>query len=219
MKKLLLSLVVGLLVLTMGCGSVRACSRTRCETKPQVTERAGSPFDDIILKLLDKKSEEPKPCSFRLEEVDSDSADELIACLKEHPEEVVLRINSPGGSVEDGLRIIDAIKAHGKVVCRVEWNAASMGAAILESCKERRISPGGVVMMHQVSVGGLMRGNRTHYRNLAERLAAFDEQIKHLYCHRAKDVAACKASIDDGKEAWLSAQQCLEWGLCDVIRS
>lgn len=81
---------------------------------------------------------------------------DLIALNIEDPDkEITLYINSPGGSVQDGLAIFDYLrymKAPFKTVCI--GTAASMGAIIFLSAKKREIFPNGRILIHDPSYGG-----------------------------------------------------------------
>ena len=71
-------------------------------------------------------------------EITEESVDRTIKEIASVPgKEVVLYIYSPGGSVREGGRLIDFIRAVDKKVICVADIAASMAFAILQSCHER----------------------------------------------------------------------------------
>ena len=97
---------------------------------------------------------------FYSDEVNSETANRLIkqllylAAISDDP--ITLYINSPGGSVVDGMGIYDTIQrikapVHA-VVCGM---AASMGAVILSGCEKghRMVLPHAEVLLHQPLVG------------------------------------------------------------------
>ena len=62
---------------------------------------------------------------------------------------VILTINSPGGSMAAGFKLLRAIeqtKAH--TVCKLDGLGASMGAILFLGCKEKIVEPGSVLMFH-----------------------------------------------------------------------
>jgi len=60
-------------------------------------------------------------------------------------------IDSPGGSVEDGYRIVTELLKY-NVTCVVD-KAYSMAFAILQTCQNRFLLPHGKIMQHQISLG------------------------------------------------------------------
>ena len=86
-------------------------------------------------------------------EIDEDSVNSLVLQLQfldqESHDPIDIYINSPGGSVSDGLAIYDmmqAIKSDVRTVCL--GTAASMGAVIFASGDERAMLPHARVMIH-----------------------------------------------------------------------
>jgi len=64
---------------------------------------------------------------------------------------VLLGITSEGGSVIQGMRIIDAIKTtKAAVKCTVVGMAASMSALIATSCPSLRAAPGAIILFHHI---------------------------------------------------------------------
>lgn len=65
-----------------------------------------------------------------------------------------LRINSPGGSVDAGLILVDTMKAiKAPIHCVVESSAYSMAAIILTYCEKRYAMPHATIMLHEASYG------------------------------------------------------------------
>ena len=60
-------------------------------------------------------------------------------------------IDSPGGSVEDGYKIITEFQKY-NITCIVD-KAYSMAFAILQVCDKRYLLPHGKIMQHQISLG------------------------------------------------------------------
>lgn len=65
--------------------------------------------------------------------------------------EVTLFIDSPGGSVIAGYKLIKTIENSGKVVTCIAANAASMAFSILQSCHKRLVMEDSIVMQHVMS--------------------------------------------------------------------
>lgn len=64
-------------------------------------------------------------------------------------DDVYMYINSPGGRIDTGFRLINALKqSKAKVHCRVEDLAASMAALISVSCDSLIFEPKSMIMFH-----------------------------------------------------------------------
>lgn len=114
---------------------------------------------DIYSKLLDSRK------IFLVGEVNKDSASLVVTQLlyldSISDEPIDLYINSPGGSVIDGLSIIDTMQfVKSKVRTINTGQCASMGAWILASGDIRCALPSAETMLHQMSIaGGGLTGN------------------------------------------------------------
>tara|TARA_B100000424_G_scaffold115071_2_gene86802 strand:- start:23862 stop:24554 length:693 start_codon:yes stop_codon:yes gene_type:complete len=85
--------------------------------------------------------------------VNHESASRLIHDFNMLPDKnnTVLFLNTPGGSVDDGMKIVSELKKY-NVDCIAE-TAYSMGFIIFQSCKNRYILPHGKLMQHQMYLG------------------------------------------------------------------
>ena len=85
--------------------------------------------------------------------VTEESTTEFIYSLNKmkNKENVYIYLDTPGGSVEHGNKIVAEIQKY-KLNCIAE-RAYSMGFVILQACKNRYITPYGRIMQHQISYG------------------------------------------------------------------
>jgi ATP-dependent protease ClpP protease subunit len=67
--------------------------------------------------------------------------DKLLEELTMAPPNPILWLETDGGSILEGVKIIDIIERRGDVTC-VSPHAASMGFAIMQACKERIVTGG-----------------------------------------------------------------------------
>ncbi len=156
------------------------------------------------------------------DEVNEQTANVVMAQMlfleKEDPEaDIHFYINSPGGSVYDGLAIYDVMQF---VSCPVATTcfgkAASMGAVLLAGGEKgkRRILPNSRVMIHQVSSG--FRGTTADINVQAkETNFLMDKLMEILSDHTGKTTEQVR--IDCDRDYWMSAEEALEYGIVDEI--
>ncbi|MCM1165835.1 MAG: ATP-dependent Clp protease proteolytic subunit [Lachnospiraceae bacterium] len=159
------------------------------------------------------------------DEVNSATASVIVAQLlylegQDPDKDIFLYINSPGGSVSDGMAIYDTmqyIKCDVSTICT--GMAASMGAFLLSSgAKGKRIAlPNSEIMIHQPLIsGGGISGQVT------------DIQIRSKYLQRTKDKLNRILSENTGKDYdvvcrdterdnFMTAEEALEYGLIDKV--
>lgn len=129
-----------------------------------------------------------------------------------------IEINSPGGSVFDGMLIVNELKAMSskgvKTVAIVNVLAASMGSVIAASCDECLIVENGKMMIHDVSAG--VRGTSKDLSRMADLCEKMSNEIAGIYAKKTgKTTEECRALMLD--ETWLDANQCVAIGLADAI--
>lgn len=132
-------------------------------------------------------------------------------------EDIFLYINSPGGSITEGMAIMDTmnyIKSDVKTICL--GLAASM-AAFLLSCGtkgKRYILPNAEVMIHQ-PLGGV-EGQATEIKIVAERILRLKSKLNKILSentNKAMDVI----ERDTERDHFLTAEEALEYGIVDEI--
>jgi ATP-dependent protease ClpP protease subunit len=121
-------------------------------------------------------------------------------------------INSPGGSVDAGLKIVEEIQKN-KLDC-IAQKAYSMGFIILQSCRNRYITNYASVMQHQISfrIGNEKKKieNYIDYINqIEERL--INLQIKKIGIHKSKFLK----HIND--EWWIMGENILKENIADEM--
>lgn len=110
---------------------------------------------------------------------------EIAAASKD--KDLVIIINSPGGSVEFGQQIIDAVEqiranTHKRVVCMVNGDASSMGFNLLTHCDVRLSTAHSRMVVHKIEWAGACEIQQRHtakfYRAIAEYLDQVDEPYR-----------------------------------------
>jgi ATP-dependent Clp endopeptidase proteolytic subunit ClpP len=124
-----------------------------------------------------------------------------------------LRINSPGGSVFDGLAIFNFLKEQ-DVTVQVDGLAASIASIIAMAGKEVRIASNGFLMIHN-PWGGAM-GDSEEMRQTADLLDKIRDSLVGTYAKKTgKDEETIKRWMDE--ETWFSAEEAKEHGFVDTI--
>lgn len=131
--------------------------------------------------------------------------------------DIKLFINSPGGSVIDGLAIYDIMNwVEPDVATYTMGMAASMGSILLSSgAKGKRYSlPHSKIMIHQVS--GYAGGQYSDIKIWAEEIKKHQSE---LYSILAENTGKSFEQIekDADRDHWFTAKEALEYGLIDEI--
>ena len=155
-------------------------------------------------------------------EVDNESANTIVQKLiylqlEDAKKPITLYINSPGGSIVDGMAIYDTIKrATCPVHAVVAGMAASMGAVILSGCTkgERAILPHGEVLLHQ-PLGGA-RGQATDVEISANRIIKMKRMLLTLLAENTGHSYE-KLAEDCDRDYWLDADEAKAYGIVDKI--
>lgn len=156
------------------------------------------------------------------EEVNSTTASLVVAQLlflegQDPNKDISLYINSPGGSVTDGLAIYDTmqyIKCDVSTICM--GMAASMGAFLLAAgTKGKRYAlPNSDIMIHQPSGGA--KGQATDIEIHTKHILHTKKKLNEILSQNTGqpyDVIAA----DTERDNFMTAQQALEYGLIDKV--
>lgn len=132
-------------------------------------------------------------------------------------EPITMYINSPGGSIPDGLAIYDimqCIKPSIRTICI--GMAASMASVLLcaGAKGERAILPNGEVLIHQPS-GGTW-GTAADMTIDVERINRMKNNLYNILAkHTGQPVE--KIIEDSKRDFWLTAEEALRYGLVDKV--
>ena len=188
---------------------------------PYVVEQTskGERSYDIFSRLLKDR------IIFLGEDVNSASAGLVIAQLlfleSEDPEkEIYLYINSPGGSITDGMGIVDTMNY---ISCPVSTicvgMAASMGAVLLASGEKgkRFATPNSEILIHQPLIGGGgLSGQTTEIKIHADHMVKTREKLNKILSDRTGQ-SIDVINRDTERDHYMTAQEALEYGLIDGI--
>ena len=156
-------------------------------------------------------------------EITSGTAEDILAellYLKQNNVAPVLILNSPGGSVSDGLVICDTLRNFpGEITTVCAGLCASMAAHILAcGTKGRRfILPHSRTMIHQALVSQCPGGNAGSMQQLSKNLNETNEILVQLLSETTgRSVAEINTKIEHG-DFNMCAEETVNFGLCDSI--
>ena len=187
---------------------------------PYVIEQTsrGERSYDIFSRLLKDR------IIFLIEDVNHARAILVIAQMlfleSEDPDkEISFYINSPGGSITDGMAIFDTInylKCPVSTMC--VGMAASMGAFLLAAGTKgkRYATPNAEIMIHQPLISGGLSGQTTEIKIHADHMVRTREKLNRILSERTgKSIEQIEK--DTERDNFMTAQQALEYGLIDEI--
>ena len=132
-------------------------------------------------------------------------------------EDIKMFINSPGGSVIDGLAIYDVMNfVEPDVATYCMGMCASMGSILVSSgTKGKRFTlPNGEVMIHQVSGGA--EGQFADMEIAVKHAGRLQETLYGILAsNTGKDIEQIRKDAD--RDNWFTAQQAVGYGLVDKI--
>lgn len=155
-------------------------------------------------------------------EVNDKSASHVVAAIHaanaaKSSNPILLFINSGGGDVLAGGRIVDAITASRRPVYTVNVSlAASMAAIIFSYGQKRFCLPHAITMFHDASMAWQGDADK-----LTSRLSIFNSLMRSYNAHIAELLGASVEQIDahEHVEWWISPNECVESHLCTAVIS
>ncbi|UOQ95794.1 Clp protease ClpP [Halobacillus shinanisalinarum] len=128
-----------------------------------------------------------------------------------------LYINSPGGSVFEGVTIHNMLKRHNAHInVYVDALAASIASVIAMAGDTIHMPKNSMLMIH--NAWNIAIGNAAELRKAADDLDRINNSAVQSYLQKSGD------KLDESKlqemldaETWLSADEAFQYGLCDVV--
>ncbi len=185
---------------------------------PTVVERTheGERAFDIYSRLLNER------IIFLGEDVNEHTANVVVAQLlhlayEDSKKDIKLYINSPGGTVYDGLAIYDTIQYIKPDVMTIGIGLqASMGSFLLSSgTKGKRFAlPNSRIMIHQPSSG--TQGKITD-QEITLREGLFLKQRLNEILAKNTGQKLAKIEKDSDRDFWMGAEEAVKYGLIDEV--
>lgn len=193
---------------------------TKSYLVPTVIEKShdGERAYDIYSKLLKER------IIFIGEEINEHTANIIVAQLlhlayEDPKKDISLYINSPGGSISDGLAIYDTMNFIAPDVATYGIGLqASMGAFLLSSGAKgkRYVLPHARVMIHQPSSG--TQGKVTDQEISLREAVRLKELLAEITARNSGQKLA-KVKADMERDFWMDANEAVAYGLADTIVS
>lgn len=149
---------------------------------------------------------------------DSTSAADVDNALKNAGNNnLIVRLNSPGGDAFDGIAIYNRLKNHpGKVTIHVDGWACSAASVIAMAADELIMGAGSMLMIHEAS--NIVWGTKNDFRKQADLLDKLEDGIIDIYMMKANvDREEIREKVD--AETWFSASEALEIGFATSTAS
>jgi len=156
------------------------------------------------------------------QQIDDELANEVIAIMlyldsEDAGKDIILYLNSPGGSVTSGMAIYDTMQhIKSDVVTICVGLAASMGSFLLAAgAKGKRLAlPHSRIMIHQPSGG--TRGQASDIEIEAKEILRIRHQLNQIYADNTSQTIE-KIEKDMDRDFFLSAAEAQEYGLIDRV--
>jgi ATP-dependent Clp protease protease subunit len=156
--------------------------------------------------------------------IDDEAANNIMAQLiyleSDNPDrDIVMYINSPGGSFTAMTAIYDTmqfVRSDIQTVCL--GLAASAAAVILAagSPGKRMVLPNSTALLHQPSLSGGQRGQVTDLEIQAKEIERMRTQMEQILArHTRRDPQQVRADVE--RDLFLPAKQAVEYGIADEV--
>jgi ATP-dependent Clp protease protease subunit len=130
-------------------------------------------------------------------------------------DQILVRINSPGGDASEGIAIYNLLRStHKPVEVCVDGIAASSASIIAMAGDTITMGPNSLMMVHNAWSDGA--GYASDHRKLADTLDTVSDAIAQTYIRRTGMAAEDVSAMMDA-ETWLTAQDCLDQGFANNI--
>ena len=185
---------------------------------PMVVEQTnrGERSYDIFSRLLNDR------IIFLTDEVNDTTASLVVAQLlflesQDPDKDIMLYIDSPGGSVSAGFAIFDTMNYIKCDVCTICIGmAASMGAFLLAAGApgKRWALPNSEIMIHQ-PLGG-MQGQASDIKIHADHILRTRQKLNEILARETGKTVE-QIALDTERDNFMSAQEAAEYGLIDKV--
>ncbi|WP_413523108.1 head maturation protease, ClpP-related [Lactococcus raffinolactis] len=131
-------------------------------------------------------------------------------------EDIVIKLNSPGGDVFEGIEIYNYLKDHpSNVTVEVTGVAASAATFIVAGADEVIMNIGTSLMIHEAST--FTWGNKSDIQKTLNALETIDESILSIYSEKT---GQSNEQLEEwmNEEKWFTADEAVEFGFADSVK-
>lgn len=133
-------------------------------------------------------------------------------------------MNSPGGSVIDGMALFDHLVAHSirgggthHITIVVRGMAASMGGIVLQAADKRVCGPEALVLIHKIS--SMVGGSLDELEDEVRLLKMMNERVERIFINRSAGnlkLATLRRNWSR-RDWWLDSETALKLGVVDAV--
>jgi len=147
--------------------------------------------------------------------LNSEALNKKLAELSDTKEAVLVRINSPGGSVFEGFSMFNALKAiPNPVTTEINGMAASIASLIALAGNTVNMSQVSMFMIHRAS--NTVMGNQKELEKQADILKSIDDTLINVYAEKSS-IGTGEIEAMLSEETWLTSEDALAMGFVDEI--
>ena len=144
------------------------------------------------------------------------SAKDIRTALDGVTDDVVIKLNSPGGDVFQGLEIYNCLKDHASnITVEVTGEAASAATFILAGADKVIMNVGTTMMIHEAS--SFAWGNKSDIKKVLNALDVIDQSLVNIYVAQTdQDEEQIKSWMSE--EKWFTADEAVKYGFADEVK-
>lgn len=148
-----------------------------------------------------------------------DSASLVPEIIANADRQIILNINSPGGSVFDAISIYSALVEHGNVRADITGMAASAATILASSADNIRIATSGMFQIHRAWTIAL--GNAAEMEAIAKTLRSIDSEIADLLSTRSgtsvEEIVQLMDGGDGADGTTFNGKEAVDLGFADEL--
>lgn len=131
-------------------------------------------------------------------------------------DDVVIRLNSVGGDVFEGVEIYNYLKDHSShITVEVTGQAASAATFILAGADTAVMNTGTIIMIHEAST--MCWGNKSNLKKVLQAMETIDQPIIDIYAERTgQSEKQIEQWIAD--EKYFTAEEAVKYGFADEVK-
>lgn len=144
------------------------------------------------------------------------NAKDIRESLESVTDDIIIKLNSPGGDVFEGIEIYNYLKDHpSNITVEVTGIAASAATFITAGANEVIMNVGTSLMIHEAST--FTWGNKSDIQKTLNALETIDESILSIYSEKT---GQSNEQLEEwmNEEKWFTADEAVEFGFADSIK-